>query len=239
MEDSEIKTFRRNDNPSCTLTSLYFSVLKHENFGPMVDRSNPSSFNGTYFTFYAIIGELKVNQTYPVPVANPVTKGQTYEGQIGSIQCMHGWIEELLIAPSDESPEENPLRCGIGTVLTELCLIDPDIGARREGNRAERYLRGFHELPMIQRHCDRLVGLVMAAEPIGGGHTYFTAAINMRYFVVIVEHCEDDQHPIDIYPTQEAKEKYNTTTGNIDEYCDRGINPRGCRAYGSTWYFCH
>ena len=124
------------------------------------------------------------------------TSQRRYENQIGYIRCLHGWIHHLKVFENSltlEGQPENPLRCGIGTVLTELCLIDPDVNARRsqndqgQGNRALEHLRGFEELEMVKNDCDKLVGLRMASNPKSTAHTYFTAAINMKYGRLLVD----------------------------------------------------
>ena len=127
MEDREIKTFRRQDKPFCTLTSSYFAVIKHKNI-PTQPSTKPSlNPPKTYLMFYAVIGEMKLNQIIPTPIDNAPEdriRVRKYEDQIGYIRCMHGWIQEVSVEPSLESPNEDPRGCGIGTVLTELCLID-------------------------------------------------------------------------------------------------------------------
>ena len=238
MEDGEFKTFRRKVHSKCFLTSLHFAVIKQKNI-PTQPSTKPSlNPPKTYLMFYAVIGEMEFNQIIPKPIPDASAdriRVQKFQDQIGSIQCMHGWIQELHVEPSLESPDEDPTRCGIGTVLTELCLIDPDINSRREGNQAFQNLSPFIEFPLIIYHCHQLVGLQMAAFPPGGAHTYFNAAINMRYFVLIVEPEEATrQSSINIYPTLDAKTKYDKNTGSIEPCCNHGI----CLAYGRNWYFC-
>ena len=52
-----------------------------------------------------------------------------YHDQIGYATCLHGWIDMVSVVPYAQN-------CGIATVLTELCLIDPDINKNIEGNQA-------------------------------------------------------------------------------------------------------
>ena len=43
-----------------------------------------------------------------------------YENQIGRITCKPGWIEYVKV--NDEFK-----KCGLGTVLSEMCMIDPEL----------------------------------------------------------------------------------------------------------------
>ena len=238
MEDREYLTFRRNDGGGCTLTSLYFTVLKEA--------------NDIYFVFYAIIGEF-VNETEftELPIAIREEPKRKYVNQIAFIQCSHGWIDDLEVfeqSLNPGGPTQNPQRCGIGTVLTELCLIDPDINVRRRGNIAREILSGYPaEFSMVERDCQRLVGLWMAVDLEAAAYVYFTAAINMRYLLLLIEASDGSTRrtpgrkpdylgqKINIYPTLVAKYKYDQDTGSIlpcgtcDEICD---------AYGRRWFFC-
>ena len=236
IKDGEHFTFRRNDNPHCTLTSLYFTVIKTE-------RRFTSS--DLHFTFYAITGEATPNQTEFTELANPTLK-RRYVNQIAVIECTHGWIDNLDVFDRSLNPggaTESPKRCGIGTVLTELCLIDPDINSGKEGNLAREILSEFPEFAdRVKRNCHFMVGLGMAAQPYEGANVYFNAAINMVYGLLLIE-TSTTENPIDysdpnairIFPTQKAKDDYDPNTGHIVPCADcDGM----CEAWGRRWFFC-
>ena len=135
-------------------------------------------------------------------------------------------------------PIVNAQNCGIGTVLTELCLIDPELNIRRHGNEARDLLNGYNEFDMIERYCDKLMGLSMEVDDMPTAHTYFTAAINMGYMIMMIDSYDEEsqyQNPLKIYATRVAKHNFDTTTGDILPCCD---NPR-CNAGGQIWFFCN
>ena len=230
MVDGSTSIFQRKDSQRCRLTSLYFTVLKVR-----------SGVNDFYFTFYAITGEFNVTNLTEIPNGTPKRK---YVDQIGYITCTHGWIYDLTVFGRSLNPggrTENPQRCGIGTVLTELCLIDPDIRVRNQGNLAQEHLSLFPEYPIVVKYCHNLVGLMMSANPRAGAQVYFNAAINMRYVLLLVDTsdeedpCGKEPNQLLMYPIHVAKGYYSNGTGNIlpcpawEENCD---------AWGKRWYFC-
>ena len=235
MEDGAYQSFRRKDDPDCLLSSLYFTVTK--------DEVTDIDTNATNFMFYAIIGDINATNN-PVTPQEPGTEGQKFENQIGLIHCSRGWIENLRVMPSGERPNENPLRCGIGTVLTELCLIDPGVNIGGQDNIGQQTLSEYTQWEMVKHYCGKLVGLTMVAEPRSGGRTYFTAAINMGYVAFLLEPDLFErefgtgqsafENPINVFSTRAAKELYDIDTGIIR----RGERQASCRAWGGTWYFC-
>ena len=231
MEEGEIVTFQRKNDPNCTLTSLYFSVRKIHYRS--TDFPHPST-RDFYFNFYAVTGETYGENLTELPNADWKRR---YVNQIAYIQCTYGWIQDLQVFPhslNPGGPTENPQKCGIGTVLTELCLIDSGINVQRQGNLARFILSGFPaDFPRVERDCPALVGLGMAAYPMGAAHVYFTAAINMRYRLLLIETL--DSSSINIFPTQSAKNNYNSDTGTIDP-C--GECSDICQAWGRRWFFC-
>ena len=100
-----------------------------------------------------------------------------YIHQAGYAQCHHGWINKV---ETNERSNGLPFarECGIGTVLTELCLIDPDVKRNVEGNAArERIIGNPVASYLVKNHCKQLVGLQMSADPAEGAYAYFSAAI--------------------------------------------------------------
>lgn len=239
MEEEEILEFQRNPvrYPECTLTSLHYSVLKRHHRRASFPQPSTREF---YFTFYAFTGETYGENLTELPNAN---WKRMYVNQIAYIQCTHGWIDDLtvfdypLTPVLNLNPTESPKRCGIGTVLTELCLIDPGINVRRQGNLARHILSGFPvEFPRVERDCPTLVGLGCATDTMAGAHTYFTAGINMGYRLLLIEVRDDEgQYSIKTFPTDDAKRDYNVETGRI-EPCDECSDM--CQAWGRRWFFC-
>ena len=76
-----------------------------------------------------------------------------------------------------------------------------------------------------------------AQNPHAGGHTYFTAAINMRYRILVINstfYSDESRNALSVYDVKTAKENYDPRTGNIKPCCNHGI----CDAHQSYWLFC-
>ena len=235
MENGQRKIFQRKipskGKPKCRLSSLYFTVLKENRLG--------ATGNVLTSRFYAIVGNFKDVDFVPLEGLYEKEIERKYERQVAFIECSHGWINYLTTFEQSlgtESPIEYPRNCGIGTVLTELCLIDPDLNIRRQGNEARLLLDGYPEFEMIEQNCEKLMGLSMEVDDISTGYVYFTAAINMGYMNLIIDEKDKDgqSEGLKIYPTQVAKQNFDTASGAILPCCD---NPR-CNAHGNIWFFC-
>ena len=227
MEDGEIVIFQRNVDPRCTMTSLHFTVIKEE--------TREEGTNDLYFMFYAIAGEHNDGLTILPQTDLPLEK---YVNQIGVNRCTHGWIDELKVfeeSLNPGGPTENPLSCGIGTILTELCLIDPGIYNRKQGNLALGILQGFSDFQRVRLYCYKIVGLGMASNPKNRAHVYFTAAINMKYRLLLIESSSGTGSSLKIFRTQIAKNNYDGVTGSILP-CEDCSDV--CPAWGYTWFFC-
>ena len=240
MEVGESRTFiisRKRYNPQpgrelCGLTSTTFEVRKIKGY----DEMDIMYGSVEIFYFYALSGGTSFNE---IPKGNETHK---YHGQIGYIRCKHGWIddltvfEEILERYQGFGPRSNPRGCGIGVILTELCLIDPELNNMNDGNRARNRLQSFTDIKdLVVRTCDRLIALVMTARPIKGAHIYFSAAIRMGYGFMVVDESTSYKEKFMIYETEIARQNFDSETAVIQPCC--GMN-NACSAYGHTWYFC-
>ena len=126
-------------------------------------------------------------------------------------------------------------QCGIATVLTELCLLDPDIYEKGEKNRAYRLLRN-HDVTTMS--CGQAVSLQMGADPKSGAYAYFSAASRTGYNKLVVNWPNSDYAQIAIYDTDHAKQAYNVETGIIEPcvICQNTDIP--CEAFQAKWIFC-
>ena len=246
MGINEIAVFQtRNDQGHCKLSSSHLTIVK--------------KVIANHFIFYAIAGETK----YPVLLPEPLIpyeyylpdeiedKLQIYESQVAFIVCTHGWIELLYVFPASlgASPED-PRRCGVGTLLSELCLIDPHVNRGKvEGNKARRGLQKYRNaFDMSEKDCNRLVGLQMQAKFKGttkkaGGRVYLTAAMNMGYGILMVDRTPKkrinvfgyEEYEVTIYQTHIAREYYDPNSGNILPCCSKDYE---CNANHRDWFFC-
>ena len=259
MRINEIAVFQtRNDQGHCKLSSSHLTVVK--------------KVIANHFIFYAIAGETKYPVLLPEPLLTSVyflpievsNKLQIYEGQIAYIVCTHGWIELLNVFPASLGANpEDPKRCGVGTLLSELCLIDPHVNRGKiEGNKARGELKKYRNaFDMSEKDCNRLVGLSMQAkfkegfsgdlDPESGilgpwksgGRVYLTAAKNMGYGITMVDRTPKkrinvfgyEEYEVTIYQTHIAREYYDPNSGNILPCCGKDYE---CKADYHNWFFC-
>ena len=234
MAIGESRTFKisgRHFNPpagrqACRITSRLFTVIKQHGvigqdiFGPVLR---------TYF--YAISGRMEFNERQNGNITH------RYQSQVAYIKCQRGWIEMVKVFDASIEPQplplDDPRGCGIGVVLTELCLIDPDLNNMDFDNRAKMKLsRSAQMQELVTASCVRLVGLSMAANPIRGANVYFSAAIRMGYGKMIVDQSKQE---FNIYETKIARENFDSNTGIIEACCSVGYS---CSAFYRDWFFC-
>ena len=238
MNIGETMTFRRKLSTGCTLSRTHFTVLKTSgrHFKP---------HSGPLFTFYAILGRFNAFNETPPPRAGL----RKYQNQIAYIRCSPGWIHNLevfddaLLKKQNNQGQwvdvkANAQGCGIGVVLTELCLIDPAIFIQNEQNLATRFL---NEFTVLHEDCCKLVGLDMSADPPSGGHVYFSAALRMDYPKLVIElPCRNPGIDIplrfNIYDTIVARQNYRTEGFTAEIQACGGYER--CDAYMRHWYFC-
>ena len=158
-----------------------------------------------------------------------------YIGQIAFADCNPGEVDKIEVAEKNKVQPRDARQCGIATVLTELCLLDPDIYEKGEKNRAYRLLRN-HDVTTMS--CGQAVSLQMGADPKSGAYAYFSAASRTGYNKLVVNWPNSDYAQIAIYDTDHAKQAYNAETGIIEPcvICQNTDVP--CEAYKAKWIFC-
>ena len=158
-----------------------------------------------------------------------------YIGQIAFADCNPGEVDKIEVAEKNKVQPRDARQCGIATVLTELCLLDPDIYEKGEKNRAYRLLRN-HDVTTMS--CGQAVSLQMGADPKSGAYAYFSAASRTGYNKLVVNWPNSDYAQIAIYDTDHAKQAYNVETGIIEPcvICQNTDVP--CEAFQAKWIFC-
>ena len=113
--------------------------------------------------------------------------GKIISQKIGYAECGEGWIDTVQIEPWAR-------HCGIAVVLTELCLIDPELGGKRpyNSNNLVQNLVGkignfAHYQDLLERAMRNVMGLKMTAEPLAGGFVFLSAAMRMGYHDMIID----------------------------------------------------
>ena len=144
------------------------------------------------------------------------------DDQIGYAHCSKALIVNVYVEDGDNG-KLNARRCGIGTVLSVLCMIDEDVNPG-EGialNVDVRFLSyGQATIEKIKRECKKLVGLHRDAAE-GGGNIYFEAALQAGYNRMILYDTERREL---VWPdVKKAQQCYNEKRF-------------GC--YREYWYFC-
>ena len=249
---------RKVNKPYCGLfkgsqeTSMSYMVLKIDN-----------EYGDKYSNFYVVPGPEFERVESDDPDDEQFLPQSRYKDQIGFAVCQSGWLERVCVnsgkGNTDDSNDDcvdeyysdvalDARRCGIASVLTELCLIDPKINKIDPSSSAFEHLREHDsddiedDIARIETKCENLVGLEMAAEPKVAAYGYLSAALRLEYLELIVQERFFPEDPricwkelsISYYKTQEAKELFNAETGMI---APCGSN-RLCNAYEGYWYFC-
>lgn len=184
------------------------------------------------FNFYAILGN-----TFRIIPTNP--KERRYENQIGYVTCKYGWIDFVFVHISARG-------CGLGTIFTELCMIDPDLNANTQQNLVFKRLRRGgrtdekqQAISHLESNCHGgLIGLHNAAQPLNGKHhgafAYLSAAKRMGYQYMVVQHYDTTLqrcgNNVKFYKIEDAQSLYDEHTGRIND--DEGSG------YEAKWYFC-
>lgn len=151
---------------------------------------------------------------------------------LGASQCHDAFIDWVKVSSSDGNTNTNVLnaqRCGIGTILSALCMIDKDVMGsgialdlkRHFGRGGLNYDQISKLIQEVKKDCKKVVGLQMSAAQ-GGGNTYFSAARLAGFHkMIFYDGYEKNEW---IWPEiPEAQTCYNE-------------NKLGCQ--GAYWYFC-
>ena len=226
MRNTEIKEFEitRAKRPNCrlipgTASATTYKVLKKQD----------TKAGKLYTYFFAVHSSHFITNPNPKESKTPETQ---YLHQAGYAHCHHGWINTVAI-----NTRNNGLpfarECGIGSILTALCFLDPDVNKNVDGNAARQKALGNPVASkLVEKDCKELVGLQMNAEPKDGANAYFSAAKRTGYNKLMIL---DLGLRMAVYDTAIAKKQYQPKTGLIKPCCN---TPFECIAFDGLWYFC-
>ena len=247
MNTGETDTFRIEKSKKtasditrrCSLQSLDYKVRKVQTQG--------SSGNFVEFQFKAIPGdapELKDGEGNLL-LDEKIDSNIFNTRQIGISRCEIGVISLVYV-------RDNAKNCGIGTVLTELCMIDPIMNQNTNDNHIYKFLskigtdeaQGVREL-LISQCSQGLIGLTQASQSHFGGFAYLSAAKRMQYQYMVVQffNTKAEKHThssgqcsqkFKTYKVEHALKIYNGHTGNIEQ----GDGESEGSGYKARWYFC-
>ena len=202
-------------------------------------------FGEIYTNYYVVPGYVDFKRTQD-PEVEEFHIQRRYSDQIAYAVCSPGWVEKVRVNDGKEEDTNNHInarRCGIGSVLTELCLRDPDITQVADSSKVFEKLKEGDvddietKTRQLKERCVNLIGLEMSADPLDAAYGYFNAAIRANYLQMVVQerfHDTKDKLSFNIYSTEIARENYDLDTGIIGA-CEENEE---CNAVDAYWYFC-
>ena len=247
MDTGDTETFRisrfKKAEPvlsrKCTLKADHYKIRKLQH----ALKLQPGAIG---FTFLVIPGDHealrdeKGNLLANEKIADSVFR----KSNIATARCELGLISFMFV-------QKRARNCGIGTVLSELSMVDPNIYRNTEKNHVLKFLSGISTDLAIQirellssRCINGLVGLENEAES-SGGFTYLSAAKRMSYQYMVVQYHNDKIENHDhssgqcvqkfrVFKVTYALKLFDGATGRIeDEFGDNAGS--GEKA---MWYFC-
>ena len=175
--------------------------------------------------------------------------------QIAESTCIPGFVKYVEVAgpPKIMMPGKiwkglSARECGLSTVMTELCLIDPKLTRMYNFKKQNKALEELRDHPATLEHvttyCRSLMAMQMSAKPRKGAHGYFSAARRTGYRRLLILANKEFYY----FWTEDAQKLYDDS-GNIGvpEVCccnngedwDRaGSCNHGCDAAEKIWWFC-
>ena len=217
--DHEIFKINRAKHPNCQLKENMYHVKKVE------DKQVVLGKHSIIVVFTAAVGWIS---------------GENQK--IGHSSCSLGWITDVEV-------EQWARGCGIATILTELCLIDPDINNLQErANTVQNksiFMLGNYPVTLghIRDYCNALIGMIMLARPLSGAHAYFNAALRQGYNRMLV-FSQTGGLKIHYLWVQDAKRLYQSDgpwkgwIGNEFEGCPHCSSCGAIEAWRTEWFFC-
>ena len=173
-----------------------------------------------------VIGEQETSAFFFFPSSSPgfvktgkASKNLRYQDQMGYIECQYGFVKMVMILPRAR-------KCGIGTDLTELCMIDPQLKKHPQTKEVDEFRKKEPTIvSTLETGCSSFIGLLMAARPIKGANAYFSAAMKTGYNKLYVS---DNFGQYGWMDTSDAKSRFDAISGTI------GDQPASLK----HWWFC-
>ena len=158
---------------------------------------------------------------------------------VGISACSPGWINSVDVEPFARG-------CGISTILTELCMIDPDINRldQAENSIPNKALSMLINYPVdasyVKHYCKKFIGMIMVAKQASGPHAYFNAALRQGYDRMLIL----SGYQLHYLWVQDAKRLYQSNPssqwqGWIGNECQGCPHCGNCiEAFKKEWFFC-
>ena len=220
MADGDIEIFRINkaSHQKCQMEENMYHVKKTENRQMIQEK-------------------LSINVRFKASIGWISGENQV----IASAACSPGWINTVDVEPFARG-------CGISTILTELCLIDPAVNALHpsaENSVSNRALSMIINYPVdanyVKYYCKAFMGMIMTSRPVSGAHGYFNAALRQGYKRMLIL----SRYQLHYLWVQDAKRLYQSEPslckgwiGNENEGCPHCNNGGAIEAWNHEWFFC-
>ena len=232
MRVDTIQRFDINTNyhTECSLSPAKYFVKKH---------SQTNDFEETEYVFYA--GRYEVVRKLVLKIIRFPTTGADL---LGEATCRHGMIDWVKVKKPNR-------RCGIGKVLSALCMLDPQIHSVGSKNKAYTDLKQHKDnMEVVFLHnCLRLVSLYNIADTqdtqeYAGAFAYLKAARHSGLPSLVVHresigYGEKSKRQRDCHGEFLGPYEVNwiLTQNLFDGNTGRIENIEGS-GYQATWYFC-
>ena len=157
------------------------------------------------------------------------TMADRFKGQLGYVRCRKGYIDNVWV--NDEN-YDNPARgCGIATVFTSLCMVDPELNFLTH-SELKKFFHGKHATQFvseIKKDCRKFMGLLMEADPLTGAYSYFSAAKKSGYTKMLIFDTFLGTFEPFWMSVLDAEKQYDASTGMIG----------GIMGKEKEWWFCN
>ena len=156
-----------------------------------------------------------------------------YENQLGYSRCKKGYIDYVRVNCGTENPRQiNARDCGISTVLSSLCMVDPQLNILSRSTIDRKFRGNYRLAKAIKKGCRKFVGLLMQADPRTGAYAYFSAARKYEYNKILIK---NDANKFKWVNTDHAWSCYDGQTGRIGYGMEMD---EGIEGYDKEWWFC-
>jgi hypothetical protein len=155
-----------------------------------------------------------------------------YEHQLGYSRCSKGYIDYVRVNDGTANAGEiNARDCGISTVLTALCMVDPQLNIMSRSKIDRKFRDNNRISKAIKKGCSKFVGLRMQADPLTGAFAYLSAATTYGYNKMWIK--KDDDKTFILMETDKVWSCYDSKTGRIG-----GERGEGIEGLDKEWWFC-
>ena len=212
MKPEEIATFpilkKRRDK--CHLKKRYNEYyVQKEVAGDIRYHTGDRRYRTTNTYFWATL-----SKTFIPDKPKHLSPTRAYLDQVGYIQCVRGEIHQIWV---NEKPI-NARDCGIATVLTRLCMVDPDLTkVRGSRNFGIDLIDDEKTRTWMLTGAEYFIALQMSANPVKGAYAYFSAAKKSGLTIFMTKgsrSCLGVDYLI--ADTKMAEKAFNKNTGEID-----------------------